>query len=198
MRRKHVEEDHELRMRAVKRYDVRRQMIPAVVFFAAMIAIILVSVVKHKQAMDAGEVDITTHAMEVDYLTAAIGMDIHENVDELDDSYGDYFYLGIDFYEVRLETEFQLFDLVGTLWFDGEEQVSVVLWTYDAEAVAPEEVAAMAEELTTAYGAYVQDEDGVYWWYADEDGGLGSNELVAWVSCGLDEDGVLVIEACAQ
>ncbi len=198
MRRKHVEEDHELRMRAVKRYDVRRQMIPAVVFFAAMIAIILVSVVKHKQAMDAGEVDITTHAMEVDYLTAAIGMDIHENVDELDDSYGDYFYLGIDFYEVRLETEFQLFDLVGTLWFDGEEQVSVVLWTYDAEAVTPEEVAAMAEELTTAYGAYVQDEDGVYWWYADEDGGLGSNELVAWVSCGLDEDGVLVIEACAQ
>lgn len=37
-----------------------------------------------------------------------------------------------------------------------------------------------------------------YRWYAAEDGTLGENDALAWISCGLNGDGVLVIEGSAE
>ncbi|MCC8151272.1 MAG: hypothetical protein LIO96_07430 [Lachnospiraceae bacterium] len=195
MRKKEHEQEHELRMYAVRTHEVRKQLIPPIFFFVGVGAVILSSVVRRQQALDAGAAEMTTHAIEVDYLTAAVGLDIYENTDELDDSYGDYFYHGADFYEANVEPDFELFDHVGVLVFEGEDQVETVRWTNGDDDVTQDDVAAMAEELTTAYGDYEQDASGVYYWYAAEDGTLGENDEVAWVSCGLNEDGILVIEA---
>ncbi|MCD8324694.1 MAG: hypothetical protein LUC32_07085 [Clostridiales bacterium] len=198
MRKKETEQDHELRMYAVRRREVRRQLVPPILFFVAVGGIILFSTVKRQQSLDAGEAEITTHAIAVDYLVAAIGLDVYENTDELDDSYGDYFYHGADFYEIGVEVDYELFDHVGTFVFDGEDRVEMMVFTSEDSGISDEELASMAEELTTAYGDYELGEDGVYYWYADEAGNLGDNDEVAWVSCGLDEDGTLIIQACAQ
>jgi len=195
MRKKETEQDHELRMNAVRTHEVRKQLIPPIFFFVGVGAVILISVVRRQQALNDGVAEMTTHAIEVDYLTAAVGLTIYENTDELDDSYGDYFYHGADFYEANVDTDFELFDRVGVVVFEGEDRVETVRWTYSDGDVAQEDVDAMAEELTTAFGEYEQDESGVYYWYAAEDGTLGENDEVAWVSCGFNEDGILVIEA---
>ncbi|MCD8230714.1 MAG: hypothetical protein LUD14_02620 [Clostridiales bacterium] len=181
-----------------RRKSVRRQMIPAVVFFAAIALIILYSVVQHQREVDSGAVDSTTYAQEVDYLGACVGRTIYENTDEIDDSYGDYFYMGADYFEVRKDTEWGLFSYTGNLVFDGEDLVETFCFTASVDSITQEDVDAMAEELTTAFGDYTEDADGAYLWYADADGNLGSSTDIAWISCGLNADGILVIQGSAE
>ena len=123
---------------------------------------------------------------------------IFENTDELDKSYGDYFYLGADFYEAGKGTAMAVAGHVGTTVFDGTDRVETFRWTCSDKDVTQEEVDTLAQELTIAYGAYEKDADGVYRWYAAEDGTLGENDALAWISCGLNGDGVLVIEGSAE
>ena len=99
MKKEHESTEHELRLYAVKEHEIRKQLIPPLLFFVAVGGIILFSVVKHQQKIDAGGAEMTEDAILVDYMSAAVGLEIFENTDELDKSYGDYFYLGADFYE---------------------------------------------------------------------------------------------------
>ena len=198
MKRKHEEKEHELRMYAVKQHEIRKQLIPPIFFFVGVGAIILISVVKHHQKVEAGGTELSSDAIIVDYMSAAVGLEIFENTDELDDSYGDYFYLGADFYEAGVGTTMEVMGHVGTTVFDGEDMVDNFTWTCDDSDVTQDEVDALAEELVAAYGEYQEDENGVYRWYASEDGTLGGNDKLAWISCGLDENGIFVIEGEAQ
>lgn len=154
---------------------------------------------QHQRNVNAGEVDSTTYAQEVDYLGACVGRTIYENTDEIDDSYGDYFYMGADYFEVRKDTEWALFGHTGNLIFDGDDLVETFCFTGSGDTITQEDIDAMAEELTTAFGDYdTVDADGVYWWYADADGNLGSSTDIAWISCGLDADGALVIQGSSE
>ncbi|MCD7981230.1 MAG: hypothetical protein LUF32_02770 [Clostridiales bacterium] len=194
MEKKSEEDDSAYIMYELHRRDVRRQMVPPIIFFAAIAVIILISVGKHRQQVNAGVADITADAMLVDYMTVSLGQTIYENTDELDDSYGDYFYLGADYLEVRTDVTLEAFGHLGIVVFDGEDYVENYCWTCSDDEVTQADVDAMAEELTTAYGDYTEDETGTFFWYADEDGILGDNDGAAWVSCGLNEDGILVIQ----
>lgn len=198
MKKRHEEKDHELRMYAVQQHEIRKQLIPPIFFFAGVGAVILISVVKHYQKVEAGGAEMTTDAIVVDYMSAAVGLEIFENTDELDDSYGDYFYLGADFYEAGVGTTMEVIGHLGTTVFDGENMVDTFTWTCDDTDVTQNEVDTLAEELVTAYGEYQQDDNGVYWWYASEDGTLGENDSLAWISCGLNEDGIFVIQGKAH
>jgi len=192
--KKHVEEDDSAYiMYELHRKDVRRQMMPPIIFFAAIAVIVLISVVKYRQQLNSGEAQITSDAMLVDYMTLSLGQTIYENTDELDDSYDEYFYLGADFLEVGSDVTLEVFGHVGIVVFEGENIVETYCWTCDDE-VSQEDVDAMAEELTTAYGDYTEDGSGTYYWYADEEGMLGDNDGAAWVSCGLNEEGTLTIQ----
>lgn len=188
-------EEHEVRLYHVHRLDIRRQLIPPIIFFVAIAVIILFSIAKHNKNVGAGKVDMTSNAVVVDYLTAAIGAPVNENTDEIDDSYGDYFYIGADFYEVRKETEMALFDKMGFIVFEGEEQVTSFAWRSVASDITEEEVHSMAEELTTAFGTYEQDVKGNYLWTASKDGILGESDNLTQISLGFDTDGKLTIEA---
>ncbi|MCC8081852.1 MAG: hypothetical protein LIO80_07605 [Lachnospiraceae bacterium] len=191
---KNIEEDNSAYMMyELHRKDVRRQMVPPIIFFAAIAVIVLISVAQYRKQMNSGEVQITSNAMLVDYMTLSLGQTIFENTDELEDSYDEYFYLGSDFLVVGSDVTLEVFDHVGTVVFEGVDIVETYCWTCDDE-VSQTEVDAMAEELTTAYGDYTEDGSGTYYWYADEDGMLGDNDGAAWVSCGLNEDGILTIQ----
>lgn len=192
------EEEHEVRLYHVRRLDIRRQLIPPILFFAVIAGIVLFSVVKHNRNAEAGKADMTSNAIIVDYLTASIGAPVNQNTDEIDDSYGDYFYIGADFYEVGKETAMVLFDKEGRIVFDGDAQVNSFVWRSNAADISGEEAYSIAEELTTAFGSYEQDSDGTYRWYASEEGTLRDNEQLSQVMLGLDANGVLVIEASAQ
>lgn len=198
MRKKHEDLEPELRMYAVQEHEIRKQLIPPIIFFAAIGLIILISLVKRHQKIEAGGMDMTSNAILVDYMTAAVGLQIYENTDELDKSYGDYFYLGPDFYEVGERNAMILFDHKGYVVYDGVDQVTTFYWECYYDSVDQEEVESMAEELITAYGSYEKDDSGVYWWYADSDGTLGENENLAWISCGLNERGNLAIQGGAE
>lgn len=198
MKKEHESTEHELRLYAVKEHEIRKQLIPPLLFFVAVGGIILFSVVKHQQKIDAGGAEMTEDAILVDYMSAAVGLEIFENTDELDKSYGDYFYLGADFYEAGKGTAMAVAGHVGTTVFDGTDRVETFRWTCSDKDVTQEEVDTLAQELTIAYGAYEKDADGVYRWYAAEDGMLGENDALAWISCGLNGDGVLVIEGSAE
>lgn len=198
MRKKHEDLEPELRMYAVKEHEIRKQLIPPIFFFIAVGAVILISVGKHHQKAEAGTADMTTDAILVDYMSASVGLEIFENTDELDDSYGDYFYLGADFYEVGAANTIEIFGHEGQVVYDGTDFVETFCWKCAGKDVTQEEVDSMAEELTTAYGSYEKDADGVYWWYASENGELGENDDLAWISCGLNENGILQIEGSAN
>ncbi|MCD7922943.1 MAG: hypothetical protein LUG27_11050 [Clostridiales bacterium] len=194
---KNMEEDNSAYMMyELHRKDVRRQMVPPIIFFAAIAVIVLISVVQYRKQMNSGEVQITSNAMLVDYMTLSLGQTIFENTDELEDSYDEYFYLGADFLVVGSDVTLEVFDHVGTVVFEGVDIVETYCWTCDDE-VSQTDVDAMAEELTTAYGDYTEDGTGTYYWYADEDGMLGDNDGAAWVSCGLNEEGILTIQGQA-
>ncbi|MCD8132649.1 MAG: hypothetical protein LUE19_02195 [Clostridiales bacterium] len=194
---KNMEEDNSAYMMyELHRKDVRRQMVPPIIFFAAIAVIVLISVVQYRKQMNSGEVQITSNAMLVDYMTLSLGQAIFENTDELEDSYDEYFYLGADFLVVGSDVTLEVFDHVGTVVFEGVDIVETYCWTCDDE-VSQTDVDVMAEELTTAYGDYTEDGTGTYYWYADEDGMLGDNDGAAWVSCGLNEEGILTIQGQA-
>ncbi len=185
-------ERHAERMYRAHERSVRRQLIPPILFFGAIIVVVIISVVGYRRSHSEGEVDMTTHAMEVDYLLIGVGSTVYENVDPIDRSYGDYLYIGSDFYEIEVDTPMALFDRVGNLWYTGKERVETMTWTCEEE-VTPEEVADMAEELITAFGDYEVIGENMYYWSQETNGVLGDNPDVAWVTCGLDEAGQLVI-----
>ncbi|MCC8028279.1 MAG: hypothetical protein LIO75_00475 [Lachnospiraceae bacterium] len=193
MKNKIEDDDSAYMMYELHRKEVRRQLVPPIVFFAAIGVIILISLVKHQQQVNSGVAEITADAILVDYMTLSLGQTIYENTDELDDSYGDYFYLGADFLEVGSDVTLEVFGHVGTVVFEGGSMVETYCWICDDDEVTQTDVDAMAGELTTAYGDYTEDGSGTYYWYADEDGMLGDNDGAAWVSCGLNGDGILEI-----
>lgn len=194
MRKKHEELDPELRMYELHTREVRRQLIPPIVFFAVIIVIILASVIQHNKKLKAGEKDLTHNAYLLDYLASGIGNTINENIDEIDDSYGDYFYLGIDFFELDKPADFTLWDHDGTVIYEGTDLVEYFLWECPTDQVTQIELSAYVSEISDAYGEAVQDESGVYWWHAPEGETLAKNDDLEWLSCGLTENNTLIIQ----
>ncbi len=184
---------HAERMYNARRRSVRRQLIPPIVFFLILAAVIIGSVIGYRRTHQNGEVDMTSYAMEVDYVLIGLDQTVYENVDRVDRSYGDYFYIGAEFYELRTDIEYGLFNEVGVLWYDGVDTVTTMRWVSD-DPVSEEFLADAAEEMETALGAYEEEADGSYSWHADADGVLGDNTDVAWVTFSRDEDGHFVIE----
>ncbi len=197
MRKKTYGDTHEERMYEAHRANVRRQLIPPIIFFAAIAAIVLVSVIRHVVSVRNGVSDPSSTALEVDAFTACLGNTVYENTDEYDDSYGDYFYLGADFYETGVEYTREVGDWLGTVVFDGETAVETYQWTCDESGAAVADLDDLAQEIETAYGNYTL-ENGACFWYADEEGNLGENTDAAWVSCGIDEEGFLYISGQAN
>ncbi|MCD8299818.1 MAG: hypothetical protein LUC41_01370 [Clostridiales bacterium] len=197
MKKPSAEQSHEERMMEAHERNVRRQLIPPIIFFAAIAAIVLVSAVKHAVSVRNGVVDPSSTALEVDAFTACLGNTVYENTDEYDDSYGDYFYLGADFYETGVEYTRQVGDYLGTVVFDGETEVESYQWTCDEGDATVADLDDLVQEIETAYGNYTLT-DGACFWYADEDGNLGDNTDAAWVSCGMDDDGTIIIRGGAE
>lgn len=191
-------EEHEVRLYHVHRLDAKRQLIPPLLFFLAIMIIIVISCVKHNRNVEAGKADMTQNAIVVDYLTTAIGAPVNRNTDEIDNSYGNYFYIGADFYEIGRGTSMALFDREGMVVFSGQDYVSSLVWKNNRADVTGTEAAAMAEELTAVYGPYEQTPEGLYQWQASEEKPLGQNKDLESVTLELNADGILVVTAAGS
>ncbi len=189
---------HAERMYNAERRRVHRQMIPPIIFFVVLAAVILASVLGYRHNQREGIVEPEGDAIIVNYMCVPLGSVIYENVDPIDTSYGDYIYIGSEFYEVRVQYAFEIYDHIGTSVWDGTDTAETMIFTsVEDDPATQEEVDAMAENLTTAFGAY-EETDGIYVWYEDEDGKMGDNDNLARVTLGLNDDGTFYIEAEAN
>ncbi len=188
---------HAERMYYAERRRVRRGLIAPIVFFVVLGGVILASVIGYRYNQRAGKVEPEGDAVTVNYLCIPLGSTIYENVDPIDDSYGDYLYIGSDFFEVGVDYEIAIYDHTGVVRWDGTDTVETMTWTCAGDAVTREELAAMAENLATAFGDYGETE-GTWVWHADTDGNMLDNKNIARMSCGLNGNGDLVIEGMAN
>lgn len=184
-----------LRYKKERRY-VRMQMIPAVVFFVCIALIILVSVVKHRKNVEQGIEPLSSQAILMDYLTGGMGAQIYHQVDEIDGSEYDYFYIGSDYYEVGVGKTYPVFEELGVITYEGDGQVITEFTWISDEAKTETDVQAMAEKLSENFGTYTL-EEGVYYWYSDGNG-LGSAPTMEVVTCSLDENLSICIHGAAK
>ncbi len=189
---------HAERMYYAERRRVRRQLIPPIIFFVVLAAVIIASVLGYRHNQREGIVEPEGDAITVNYMCIPLGSVIYENVDPIDTSYGDYIYIGSEYYEVGVQYAFEIYDHIGISVWDGTDTAETMIFTsVEDNPATQEEIDAMAENLTTAFGAY-EETDGTYVWYEDEDGKMGDNDNLARVTLGLNDDGTFYIEAEAN
>lgn len=178
------------------RRKVRMARLLPVGFFGLVGGIVVVSMVRQNNAEANGAVSITSEAMEVAYMTSGVSNTVYPNSDPLDDSYGDYYYLGPDdFYEIGVENEFEVYGHLGLFVCEGTEVVESVSWVCSEDVIDEAELAEIAEDLCSGYGDCEAQEDGTYWWYADSDGTMKDVDNLAWMTVGINEDGMFYLEA---